>query len=381
MATETKPRVIVDELPAAALAKAHTAVSLVEVLVDGDVEELEDVTDGTVTLDATAASRGRYDSVTLPGLEELIPTDPGDLLAPYGNELRISRGIELATEVQLVRLGIFRIDRATTTDDGDGPQIELSGLDRSGAIIDATFEDAGQIASGTQATDAIVALVDAVVVDQAYNFVEVDAPLPLLNYEEGDDRWALCQGIAIAIGGELYHGRDGELVLRPVATPVDADPVATIAEGDGGVLLTAERDWDRADVYNRVIVTGENSSLSNTSDLPRGVATDDNPNSPTYYYGKFGPKPYHWTSPYISADVQAADAAAGILARTTGAPDVVNFGSIVDPARSPSDIVEIVREVLGLSEAHVLDQVAIPLPPDGSMSSLTRAATTLPSDS
>lgn len=372
-----KPTYIVSELPDGAISQTHTLATLVEVLVDGlVVDVLTDVTNGEVTLDAGAASRGRL-TLDVVGTDDLIPTAFTDSLAPNGTELRVSRGIEFADRTELVRLGIYRIDRTSTT--SDASEVHIEALDRSGRYIDAAFEEAGQVASGTSPTGAIFQVLLPVEPNLSPNnntarFASTEVLLPALAFEEGQDRWAFCQGIATAIGCELYHDRNGVLVLRPI--PVGADPVATIAEGEGGVLLGAERDWDRSPVYNRIIVTGENTS--NPTTPPRGVATDDDPRSPTYYFGRFGQKPYFWSSSYISTDVQAADAASGILARTTGEPDVISFGAIVDPAREPGDVIELTRERLGLvHEAHVLDTVSIPLSSDGEMSGTTRATSVL----
>jgi len=65
-----------------------------------------------VSQDANAATRRRL-NLPIAGLDELIPTAPGDLLNVYGNELCVSRGIEFADRIELVRLGVFRIDRST----------------------------------------------------------------------------------------------------------------------------------------------------------------------------------------------------------------------------------------------------------------------------
>jgi hypothetical protein len=68
--------------------------------------------------------------------------------------------------------------------------------------------------------------------------------------------------------------------------------------------------------------------------------------------------------------------ARGLLARAIGAPDVINFGAIVDPARRPGDVVAIERplSVPAGSEKHILDSVTIPLAPEAEMSCATRVA-------
>lgn len=349
----------------ATLTESHRIATQVEVLVDGQVEQtLDTVTDGNVSFDSGAASRGRCDLtvVTEPG-SELIPTDPSSPLNVYGTELQISRGIDGS---QLTSLGIYRIDRATA----DGETVRVSGLDRSAWVIDAAFEDPYNVAAGSDCLTIIEEVVRGGYPQLVTDFVTVSIPLPALIAEEGDDRWAFAQGLATAIGCILYFGDEGELVLRPTPTSITGNPIATIAEGEGGVLLGLERDWDRSPVHNRIIVTAENTTEDTVT---RGVATDDNPASPTYYHGGFGKKPMRWSNPYVITADQCNTAAQSILAEKIGAPDVLSFEALVDPARRPWDVVQVERERLGVAENHVLDSVSLPLTASGTMSAATRA--------
>lgn len=375
-----KPIEIVTSIDDDLLANSNNSAARVEVLVGGSVEYVltEDTIEGTVTYDANASSRGRLD-LTIAGLPELIPTQPDDLLAPYGNELRAYRGVELADRILLISLGIFPIQRATASE-GDFT-IRVSANDRSQLFSDAKFEASAQIAAGTDADDAILAILQNIDPNVQTDFAAMEVPLPLLGYEEGDDPWALAQGIAKACGGELYFGDNGEVVLRPIPSALQGQSVATFAEGVN--LIGADRDWDRAEIYNRVKVTGENTSGDPDAAIPSGVAVDDNFNSPTYYngvnvFGKaFGRKPlwYDEIASFIATDTQAQDAAQGKLARTLGLPDNVGFEALVDPARRPSDVVHLERGRLGLGESHILDQVTIPLAGSaGGMTAQTRVA-------
>ncbi len=154
-------------------------------------------------------------------------------------------------------------------------------------------------------------------------------------------------------------------------TDATADPVATIAEGEGGVLVSAGKNWTRRGTYNRAVVTGEN-----TSEGPpvRGVATDEDPLSPTRYDGPFGPAPVFMSSQLVTTTEQATDAAAALLRRQSGTTQRIRFGSFVLPHLDPGDAVAVTRGRLGLDgDVHVLDTLTIPLAPEGVMSSTTRA--------
>jgi hypothetical protein len=376
-----KPDVIVDVLRDGSLAHSHKLATRVDVLSGGvKVAELDTVLEGSVTLDARSASRGRCEiSLVDDGTMGLVPDSPAALLAPFGNELQIFRGVEYGTQRELVSLGIFGIERAGTEDTGEGVVISVSGLDRSWRFLQAPFERPITIQPGTLVTNAILIILADAWASLEYaagEFASVDpVPLPLLAAQEGDDRWAFCQALAVSIGSELFFDDTGTLRLVPTPEP-SGGASATFAEGIDGVLLGVNRDWDRGEVYNKVVVSGENPNIDGP--VPRGEAADSDPTSPTYYdrNSRFGKKPYFYSNSWITTNAGAQKMARGLLARAIGAPDVINFGAIVDPARRPGDVVAIERplSVPAGCEKHILDSVTIPLAPEAEMSCATRVA-------
>lgn len=351
-----------------AVTESHEVATRVEVLDDGEVTLTVDSTvDGTVTLDQAAQTRGRTDlTIADP---DLVPADPAAPLAPYGNELRVYRGIP----GELVSLGVFRIDTATVDDTPNGLVIRVTGMDRSARMIDARFEGPYTIAAGTNYATAIQACAQAAWPAVTTSLTATTLTTPLLVAEEGGDRWKFMQDLAAAIGMSLYFDGDGILTTRPVTSPTGVS-IFALEEGAGGVLLTASRAWTRQGAYNRVIATGENPAEGAAP--ARGIATDDNPNSPTYYYGSFGKAPRFYSSQFLTTDAQAADAAQAILNRQLGTTQTVNFGGIVNPALEPDDLVTIRRQRAGIDEQHIIDQVTIPLTADGAMTGTTRASVT-----
>jgi hypothetical protein len=358
----------------AGLVRGHPVVSLVQVLSPGGsvVEELETVSAGTANLDAGAAVRGRCD-LTLAGAE-LVPRSPGDLLAPFGNQIRVCRGLRHGGDEELVSLGVFRVEEAEPTDGSEGPSVQVIGLDRAQIIEEASFEEPYQIASGTKATDAILALIQSAYPGVVYEFLDSDVQLPALFADEGGGRWSMAQGIATAIGGELFFDDRGVLILQPVPEASNAsNPRWQLVEGEEGVLIGVSKRMAREGAANRVIVTGENQDAA--AAIPRAVATDDDPASPTQYGGPFGKVPYHATeySSFIKTNQQAADAARGILAKRRGLTQQVNFSAAPNPALRPSDVAHIRRAQIGLEEDDVLDSVAISLGASEAVSGATRA--------
>ena len=356
------------------LDQSHKLATLVEVVdgTSGGVVETLGISDGSVTIDSTAAVRRTCElTVVDDGTLGLVPTDAFSALAPYGNEVRISRGVERTNgDVELVRLGVFRIEKPTVSDTGESLEIRLSGMDRAKPFIDAVFEEPYQVASGTNVITAIEDVLTLAYPSTVMDFPTTTYTTPLLVAQEAEDRWAFAQGLATFIASELYFDADGTLVLRQIAQ--DPTPVATFAEGEGGLLLEATADWDRENAKNKYIVSGENPGETGT--IPRGEAYDDDPDSPTYYGPPFGRNPDFYASEFVTSDTQAADAAAALLAKNLGVTKSIDFGVLVDPTLDAGDAVTITRERLGVSsEVHIIDQLQIPLTAEGTMSGKTRA--------
>jgi hypothetical protein len=355
------------------VADSFQALAVLVQVLDPDtgevLSEIDSVERGTVTLDSSAAIRGRCElEIIDDGTLGLIPETASDLLAPYGNELRIARGIRYPDgNAEVVSLGIFRIRTVDVAEDDQGVRITVTGLDRFSRFVDARFEGPYSIAAATNAITAIEDLATA-----AWPGVSTSLGTTTLTVsaiaEEGEDRGELMHRIATDIGQELYFDGDGTLTLSPAALPSDT-PDWTLSEGENGLLISAARSWDAERIYNRVIASGE--PIDDAAPV-RGVATDDNPDSPTYYYGAFGPRPRFYVSQMITTEDQASDAAAAILSRALGSSQQVRFGSVVNPLMQPGEVVRITRERIGLSESHVIDQLVIPLSAEEQMTGSTR---------
>lgn len=359
-----------------AILASHQLATRITVLKDDDaILDIDSAIDGSVTLDITAATRGRCDLTIIDdGTLGLIPTTAADPLAPYGNEIKIERGIQYEDgSTELVSLGIYRIDSTTIEDGAGGLQIKIGGTDRSSRIIDARFEEPYQVAAGTNYATAIENVIAAATPSITFDLTATTITTPSLIANEGDDRWKFAQDMAQSLGHILYFDGDGICVSRPIASLGASAPSVQLVEGESGLLLSASRAWGRTGTYNRVIATGENTGNGTPV---RGVATDTNPLSATYYYGPFGKVPRFYASPLMTTDAQAADAAAGILARELGTTQQVGFGSIVNPAIEPNDIARITRARAGIDEDHIIDQITIPLSAEGTMSGRTRAVAT-----
>lgn len=323
------------------------------------------VVGGSVTLDRRASILGR---LTIDLAEPArIPTVSGGVLTPYGYELAVSRGIRYPDgTTELMPLGVFPI-QVSKVDDTSLTSIQA--YDRAQLVSDARFEDDYSIAAGTNYATAIQTMISVAVTGLTFLFSSTAYTTPLLTFTAKDDRWKAAQEMAKAIGCELFFNGAGQCVLRPEPA-ADAVPVWTVSEGAGGALVRAAIALDRAPAYNRVIASG---SSATAAAVYRGVATDNNPASPTYYLGPFGRKPRFYSSPFITSNAQATTAAQGILTAGLGLGRSVDLSAIPNPAVEPGDPIRVVRAQLELDEVHIPDVITFGLGAETAMTMSTRA--------
>jgi hypothetical protein len=320
------------------------------------------VVGGDVRADATAdvLRTCTVEVVGLPG--GLIPTSrqrtPLDI---YGNELVVHAGITYPDGTsELVPQGVFTITDSDLVDTADGIAVSLSGEDRAGRLGDAKLLTPWSTAVGTDAVTAIRNLAE----DRYPGLTVVDLlsaadTFPPHVLEEKADPWGDgIQAFAEAVGAEAYFDRDGRLVVRDVPDP-SAQPVAwQFVEGPANPATKLERRYSRsAGGANAVVVTGENSSNSPV----RAVAIDDDPESPTYYYGSYGQRPVWETSPLVTTTDQAQRAADARLRQLAGATEVITVSGVPNHAIDPGDIAHVTRLRSGFDDTVVVQAVSLPL--------------------
>jgi hypothetical protein len=329
------------------------------------------ITGGSVTYDSKASVRATLD-LTLADDGGWIPTAAGDPLAPYGNEIKVYRGVHFGEgDEELVSLGVFRIDEIEAADTGE---LRLTGSDRAAAVIDNPFQEPYRVRRGSRITPqdndpgVIRQIVEEAIGPVEFQFIQTDVTTPALVAEEGEDRWEFVSGLAQVLKAELYFNSDGVLVLRPIPDP-SFEPVAELVEGEGGVLLEASKRWSRTDAFNVVIVTAESSDVNPPI---RAIAKDVGPDSPTRWDGPFGQVVRFFSNQFVTTQTQAEDTAEGILLAELGVTQQIDFGAVVNPTLRASDVVLIRRAQLGVSEAHIIDSLTIPLDAESSMTGQTR---------
>jgi hypothetical protein len=323
-----------------------------------------DIVDGNVRSDASSDVRSTL-ALTTTGVDAW-PYDVTDLLAPYGNELFVERGINYGNgTIEIVSLGYFRIDR---TDQDEGPDgiINISASDRMSGLIDARLPFPVQFSAGTTVADVFDVLVHEVYPNATieYDFAASGSTFDTTKIAE-EDRFAFLRDIAKSRGKIMYWDYRG--VLQVVSPPDPTVPVYEINSGRGGTMITLSRSLSRQGVYNGVVARGDQP----TDDVqPIALVVDNNPASPTYWNGRFGKVPRYYYSSFITTVAQATSAATSILQQAIGLPYSIELNAIPNPALEPYDSIKITAP--DVTDVHVVDSINIPLTYAGTMAGTTR---------
>jgi hypothetical protein len=295
-----------------------------------------------------------------------------DPLSPYGNEIRVWRGVRVPGGVdKLWPQGVFGITRPSVSDTGSNLLITVTGEDRARTVQRARMRADYKIADGTNYATAIKALIrDGVpfLQDADFSFTPTTRTTPALTVKEGEDRWAFAQKMATDLGCDLFFDPSGRCTLTPVRATVGQPTDWEIREGVSLLAVVKEQTADAT--YNHVVVTGETQDPEDGSPkIPpvRGEAWDDDPDSPTYIGGDFGDVATFFVSPFVKTQAQAVEVAKAILERSLALTERLVVDALVCPALEPYDLIYVRRDRLRVNNRYLLETFSIPLNPEGVM--------------
>lgn len=306
---------------------------------------------------------------TFPGAVAAIAAD---LLAPYGNEIRLWRGAVTPAGPELICVGTFGI-RSVDFDDGAAFKgITVTGIDRCKRLAESRFPyprtSTAQISAIEQVCELIWEVIPGVEirVDPAL----ADQTLPQVTWPENRD--AAIADIMASLGGEMFCDPYGAFVLQPVPSQAGS-PSFTVASGPGGVLVSARRTLTRDGVCNGVIARSS-TTRADAAPVVSDLVVDDDPTSPTFWdRNGFGEIVGFYESSLLTSYAQANTAAAALLLNQIGAARSLNYSQAVNPAIEPGDVGAVVNPQTGATEYHLHDQVTIPLDAAGVMTAQTRS--------
>lgn len=355
----------------AAVSSSHHATARATVLTTpgqngttptGTVIPLED---GSCTFDSTANVLGTCTIDT----SQAWPLNYKDLLTPYGNELFLERGVVYGDgTTEWVSMGYFRIDQVGQANAPIGP-ITVTGSDRMQGIIDARCPSPTSFAPGTTVSSIIVALVTAV---YPWATFSIDSSLitATINATQTttDDRYGFINSLVSSYGMIWYWDYRGVLVVT--FPPLLGNPVAKLLTGRTGVVVTMSRTLDRTSIYSGCVATAQQAT---NNVAPFALVVDNNPSSPTYWYGNFGQIPLFFSSSFLTTVAQCQSAATSLLQQKTGLPYELDFGIVPNPALMPWDPVTVATNRDGAqTESHILKQLVIGLKASTAMTAQTR---------
>lgn len=335
------------------LAESHTVATRVQLfLTDGRVVDLEHA-GGSVTVDRSQSIRR---TCTVTGCDvTLIPRTPTDQLATYGARLRIARGVDFGDGTsELVPLGVFRLD-AVEGDLGQGP-VTLQGKDLSAVIADDKFTEPWT-ATGT-VVSAVTALVLRSLPDAAVITDIVDAAIGRRTFDTEGDPWAAVQEIAAVAGAVVYASADGVFAIAALPDLLTTEPVWAVEATEGGVYISGTRAMTSDNVFNGVLARGENTA-DNVAPVSY-LATDSDPNSPTYWGGPFSRRPMFYSSSTLITEAACIQAANMRLAAAKAPNASGNFSSLPNPALEAGDVLRVLHED-GTRELHQVAAFTVPL--------------------
>lgn len=358
-----------DPLYRRALAAPHTAYVLVEVL-DGlgnvlPVPRANQAPDGGLlflegsAVSATLSSRVSR-TLTLVVDESLYPEEPDDLLNPYGNRLRVTRGVVFA-DGNRYAWTVFtgRIQQAVLAPDGT---CVVPAADRGFEVAEAGFVVPENSQTGATVSAEFVRLVSDALPDAVFGASDVfDLTVPALTWNS--DRAGALEEISTSAGAFWYALANGDFVQRRYAWTVASPPLLTLSDGPGGVLMGSP-SRDRDGVFNSISVSGERADGS----APVfAFAEDVNPDSATYVLGPFGRRNRHISLQTPQTQGSAQSAANDYLRRSVGLFETWRWFQPVDAALELGDVVAL--DAYGRTGIiQVVSGFTIPLDMEGMMS-------------
>lgn len=347
----------------------HTHIATFRAEVSPNVGSLEripmTITDGKITIDRNRDILRTTDVTLVDENGTLTPTDAEDLLAPYGTELYLYRGVVLNDgTIEEIPQGVFRITDFDVEYGQDGVSVSLKGSDRAYVVQRATWEEPFVVETGTDLGEAIFLLLKS-------RFPEVEVNVPALSGStwravfdgEESDPWQDAQKLANAGGMELFFDDNGVASAQAPAT-LEEPPIFTYEEGEDAIVISVSRSLTSSTgVFNAVIATSENTELAAPL---RSFVIDDDPDSPTYYYGPFGKVHRKWSSQLITTQEQLDKAARTMLALSLGSSEEVQIEAVVNPALRPNDVVRIINPRVGIADSNmIIDTVDLGMSPSG----------------
>lgn len=393
---------------AAAVAGDHNVAVGLEILTGGQVvysttqvagqpSPALEIIDGSVTYDKAADFRTRSTVKLVDSTLSFVPTTSSSLLTPWGNEIRLYRGVAYADgTTEMVRLCTNRISTVAVEEVSGGISLTVTGFGRERQVarnVATSIWPPSTIFGYPVPATAYTNYIRAIITNR-YPLAAFDASAATwLSYQnditvatkpesppwaqENSDLWKQARNMADSVGCDLFADRNGTfcLIRDPNLTLMDAafaqTPVASFIEGETSTFLSLKRILSDEKTWNQVICTGEGTVFG--LPLRSTPAVDNDPNSPTNISSGYGVVTHMESNSLMTTQTQVNGFAKLLLRRTVGGQETVELPSIVDPRLDVDDVILIERERDGVVNVlYVIDSLTIPLRAEATMTIKTR---------
>lgn len=292
--------------------------------------------------------------------EDFYPWEETDLLAPYGNELRVFRGVRYGNGEEVV-FPVFR-GKIQSADLSTGGTCEIDAADRAQDVDDAGFMAPYNSSKGVNVLSQFQELITDAVPDAEFGPSDTFwQTMPALTWES--DRGAALDSVGLAAGAFWFCLPDGRYVLRRVPWANSGAPTVTLKDGEGGVINEALPSRSREGVYNSTTAVAERTDGSEPT---YGTSQDVIPSSPTYVAGKFGRKHKMLRTQAAGSQQAAAGAAADYVRRARSLAQTWSWSQTADAAMELGEVVSLdVRGRAGMIQ--VVSSFSMPLDPNTQM--------------
>lgn len=363
-----------DEMYQAALATGHEAYVNVQVL-DGAGALLYDdlpVIGGTVS---AALTNGVSRSLDLTLDETWYPWHEDDLLNPYGNRLKVWRGITFAdghTSKWVVFTG--RIQRAGMVDNG---QLKVDASDRASEVSEFKFVKPENSQAGNDIANETQRVISAAVPDAVFgDFDLFTVPVAPMTWQQ--DRVQALSELSTSVGALWYPDGAGEFGQRRYPWTQPGTPVVFYRDGEGGSISKSLPARDRSNVFNSCSVVGERL---NGSAPKYATAQDDNAASPTWIGGNFGRRHKLIRLQTPASQDACDDAARENLRRLTALQQSWSWEMTPDAALELGDVVGLsVRGLTGIVQVVTSFRMPVDIGSGMTVNGRSQALSTLEGD-
>lgn len=344
-----------------ALTTDHGSSVKVNVLYDGlVVAEDIDFEDGAVKVDRGSDVRRSLSlSIADPSKFPVSATDP---YAVYGQRIYVEGGLTyLDGSSERVPLGTFVITSVSGNIHTGPIEVEGSGLE---ILLKRSVWDTAQ---STDSWGSIAGFLEYHIEDTIpdVDFIDLSThgldPIPSKTWDAQSDKWTALTEAANSIGCEVYCNANGTFVLADIPDPDDFSipPVWDVTTGDTGVMVSADMELTADEVFNRVVVTGENAE----DDKPpvQAEAKIEDPADPLRYSGPFGQVTKAYSSSLIVTANQAAATANAMLAKYRAPNRTVSLATVPNPAIDAGDRIRVDYGSAHPPEIHIVHSFEVPL--------------------